>query len=89
MESALHNMVDLFESDNSTAVLHIVVMNDSNSFNRNVFLRNTKAIFPDISDFIINFHSSPSHLFVRGKGELKLKEEGPRKAILLQCAHWL
>ena len=36
VESAIHNMVDLFESDNSDAVLQIDATNAFNSLNRNV-----------------------------------------------------
>ena len=48
VESAIQSMVDLFESDNSAAVLQIDATNASNSLNRNVFLHNIKVICPEI-----------------------------------------
>ena len=53
LESAIYSMVDLFESDNSAAVLQINVTNAFNSLNRNVFLHNIKVICPEISNFVI------------------------------------
>ena len=73
LESAIYSMVDLFESDNSAAVLQINVTNAFNSLNRNVFLHNIKVICPEISNFVINCYTLLSRLFVRGK-ELKSKE---------------
>ena len=75
VESAIHSMVDLFESDNSAAVLQIDATNAFNSLKGNVFLHNIKVICPEISNFVINCYTLPSRLFVRGKGELKSKEE--------------
>ena len=40
VESAIHCIVDLFESDNSAAVLHNDATNALNSLNRNVFVNN-------------------------------------------------
>ena len=68
MDSAIQNMVDLFESDNSAAVLQIDI---ANVFNSNIFLYNIKVICPEISNFVINYYTLPSRLFVKGKGELK------------------
>ena len=74
VETAIHSMVDLFETDDSAAVLQIVDSNAFNSLNRNVFLHNIEVICPEISNFVINCYTSPSRLFVRGKGELISKE---------------
>ena len=64
----------LFDSNNSAVVLQIDATNALNSLNRNIFLHNVKVIYPEISNFVIHCYTLPSHLFIRGKGELKLKE---------------
>ena len=74
VESAVHNMVDLLESDNSAPILQADATNVFNNLSRNVFLHNIKVICPEISNFVINCYTLPSRLFVRGKRELKLKE---------------
>ena len=74
VESAIHSMVNLFESNNSAAVLQIDSTNAFNSLNHNVYLHNVKVICPEISNFISNCYTLPSRLFVRGKGELKLQK---------------
>ena len=67
VESAIHSMVDLFESNNSTAVLQIDATNVFNILNQNVFLQ--KVTYPEIPNFVINCYTLPSRLFVRGKGQ--------------------
>ena len=74
VESAVHNMVDLLESDNSAPILQADATNVFNNLSRNVFLHNIKVICPENSNFVINCYTLPSRLFVRGKRELKLKE---------------
>ena len=72
VESAIHSMVALFESDNSAAVLQIDATNVFNSRNYIIFLHSIEVICPEIFNFVINCYSLPSRrLFVRGKGELK------------------
>lgn len=48
MESTIHNMVDLLESDKSAAVVQINVTNAFNSLNCNVFLPNVNVICAEI-----------------------------------------
>ena len=45
VESDIHSMVDLFESDNSATVLQIDATNAFNSLNRNVFLHTVSKPF--------------------------------------------
>ena len=45
-----------------------------NSLNRSTFLHNIKVTCPKISNFVVNFYTLPSGLFLRGKVELKSKE---------------
>ena len=72
VESAIHSMVALFESDNSAAVLQIDATNAFNSLNYIIFLHSIEVICPEIFNFVINCYSLLSRrLFVRGKGELK------------------
>ena len=71
---AIHSMVDFFESDNSAAEPQMDASIAFNSLNRSIFLHNIKAICPKISNFVVNFYTLLSGLFLRGKVELKSKE---------------
>lgn len=48
MESTIHNMVDLLESDKFAAVVQIGVTNAFNSLSCNVFLPNVNVICAEI-----------------------------------------
>ena len=50
VESTIHRMVDLFESNCSAAILQLDTTNAFNSFNCNVFLQKIKVICPETSD---------------------------------------
>ena len=67
VESAIHRMVDLFESDISAAVLQIDTTSAFSSLNRNLFLRSMEVICTEISSFVINCYTLPSHFSLEGK----------------------
>ena len=54
VESAIYSMADLFDRDNSAAVLLTDATNVFNCLNCNIFLHNIKVICPKISNFVIN-----------------------------------
>ena len=83
-------MDDLFESDNSAAVLQINTTNAFNSLNHEVFLQNTKVICSEIFNFVIDCYRLPSRLFVRQKGELKSQERTMQgDPIAIGFTHWV
>ena len=67
-------MVDLFESDTTSAIIQIDATNAFNSLNRKVFLHNIKIICPELANFVYNCYTSSSRLFVRGGKEISLEE---------------
>ena len=59
MESAIPSIVDLFESDNSTAGLQIDATNAFNSLNRNVFYTISNSFvqkFPSSQLIVARYH---------------------------------
>ena len=74
VESAIHSMVDLFESDTTSAIIQIDATNAFNSLNRKVFLYNIKIICPELTNFVYNYYTSSSRLFVRGGKEISSEE---------------
>ena len=74
VESAIHSMVDLFESDTTSAIIQIDATNAFNSLNRKVFLHNIKIICPELANFVYNCDTSSSRLFVRGGKEISSEE---------------
>ena len=73
-EAAVHAMHDIFEEENTEAVLLVDASNAFNSVNRNVFLHNVSIICPAIATYVQNCYSLPSRLFVIGGYEIKSSE---------------
>lgn len=72
-------MVDLFESKNYAAVIHMDAINAFNSLNSNVCLHNIKIICPKTFNFVINCNTLPSRcFFIKEKGELKSNKRTTR-----------
>ena len=72
-EAAIHAMKELYEEENSEAVIMIDSSNAFNSMNRAVALNNLQVLCPTIATYLINTYRQPSRLFVIG-GELKSSE---------------
>ena len=73
-EAAIHAMRELFEHDNSDAVLLIDASNAFNSLNRAAALHNIKVLCPSIATYAINTDREPARLFIVGGQELRSSE---------------
>ena len=65
--SAIQSMFDLFERDNSAALLQIDATNSFNSLNCNMFLNNIKVNLSGNFYFVISCYTLPSHFSLKGK----------------------
>ena len=74
-EAAIHAMRDLFEEEESEAVLLVDAANAFNSINRNAFLHNINILCPTFAKYAGNCYRIPSRLFVIGGYEL-ISSEG-------------
>ena len=83
-EAAIHTMKDLFESDETDAVILVDASNAFNSLNRAVALHNIQYTCPEFSIILINIYREPSRLIVLGNGKYHHKKAQP-KEITLQC----
>ena len=70
-QAAIHVMWELFEHDNSDAVLLIDVSNAFNSLNRAAALHNIRVLCPSIATYAINTYREPARLFIVGRQELR------------------
>ena len=73
-EAAIHAMRELFEHDNSEAVLLIDASNAFNSLNRAAALHNIRVLCPSIATYAINTYREPARLFIVGGQELRSSE---------------
>ena len=73
-EAAIHAMRELFEHDNSDAVLLIDASNAFNSLNRAAALHNIRVLCPSIATYAINTYREPARLFIVGGQELRSSE---------------
>ena len=69
-EAAIHAMRELFEHDNSDAVLLIDTSNAFNSLNRAAALHNFRVLCPSIATHAMNTDREPARLFIVGRQEL-------------------
>ena len=70
-KAAIHTMRELFEHDNSNAVLLIHTSNAFNSLNRAAALHNISVLCPSIATYTINTDREPTRLFIVGRQELR------------------
>jgi len=70
-EAAIHAMKDIFEQEDTEAVLLIDAANAFNAINRKKFIHKIGIICPEISTYVINCYTKPSRLFVIGGVELR------------------
>lgn len=73
-EAAIHAMHDIYENEETEAVLLIDAENAFNSINRKAMLHNIAVLCPLISTFMENCYNVPARLFVIGGKELSSKE---------------
>ena len=74
-EAAIHAMKEIYEQDDTDAVLLIDASNAFNCLNRAVALHNIQVICPMLSKYIINTYRKPAKLFVNG-GSMMYSQEG-------------
>ena len=73
-EAAAHAMRDIFDEEETDAVLFIDASNAFNSLNRNALLHNIKYLCPPMATYVRNCYAKPSRLFIAGGKELKSSE---------------
>ena len=77
-------MHNIFEADNSDAVLLIDASNEFNSLNRAAALHNVRILCPTIATYAINTYREPARLFITRGKELR-SEEGTTQLGRLPC----
>ena len=73
-EAAIHAIYDIYQQDETEAVLLVDANNAFNSINRKVTLHNISITCPLITTFIANCYMKPARLFVVGNHETKSRE---------------
>ena len=73
-EAAIHAIRELFEHDNSDAVLLMDASNAFNSLNRAAALHNIRVLCPSIATYAINTYREPARLFIVGGQKLRSSE---------------
>ena len=73
-EAAIHAMRNIFDADETDAILLIDASNAFNSLNRAAALHNLRILCPIIATYAINTYRLPTRLFVVGGQELKSSE---------------
>ena len=73
-EAAIHAMYDLFQQDETEAVLLVDAENAFNSTNRKAMPHNISITCPILSTFVSNCYLVPARLFILGNEEIKSTE---------------
>ena len=73
-EAAIHAMYDLFQQDETEAVLLVDAENAFNSTNRKAMPHNISITCPILSTFVSNRYLVPAQLFILGNEEIKSTE---------------
>lgn len=73
-EAAVHAMADIFDDEETEAVLLVDASNAFNSINRNVMLHNITILCPYLATFVNNCYSSHIRLFAIGGIEISSSE---------------
>jgi len=73
-EASIHAMNEIFNENDTEAVLPVDAENAFNSINRKTLLHNIEFICPSIARFIYNCYIIPARLFIVGGKELKSLE---------------
>ena len=86
-EAAIHVMREMFDDDDSDAVILVDASNSFNALNRKVALFNIQIICPPFSTILINTYRAPSKLFITG-GKRLLSQEGTTQGDNLAIAFY-
>jgi hypothetical protein len=73
-EAAIHAMKDIYELENTDAVILVDAANAFNRLNRYAALHNMQYLCPAFSMVLINTYHSASRLFIAGAGEIESAE---------------
>ena len=73
-EATIHAMREIFEHDNSDAVLLVDASNAFSALNRAAAQHNIRVLCPSIATYTINTYREPSRLFILGGQELRSSE---------------
>ena len=73
-EAAIHAMRNIFDADDTDAILLINASNAFNSLNRAAALHNMRILCPTIATYVVNTYRLPTRLFITGGQELKSSE---------------
>ncbi len=73
-EAAIHAMRNIFDADDTNAILLIDASNAFNSLNTAAALHNIRILCPTIATYMINTYRLPTRLFITGWQELKSSE---------------
>ena len=73
-EAAAHAMGEIFEEEDTDAVLFIDASNAFNTLNRTALLHNIHYLCPPMATYINNCYQKPSRLFIAGGKELMSSE---------------
>ena len=73
-EAAIHAMRNIFDEDDTEAILLIDASNAFNSLNRAAALNNIRILCPMVATYAINTYRLPTRLFVFGGQEMKSSE---------------
>ena len=65
-EAAIYTMPNIFEADETNAVLLIDASNAFNVLNRAAALHNIQVLSPTLATYVINTNRQPSRLFITG-----------------------
>ena len=73
-EAAAHSMKDIFEEEDTDAVLFIDASNAFNSINRAAMIHNIQYLCAPMAIYIKNCYGTPSRLFIAGGKEIQSSE---------------
>ena len=73
-EAAIHAMRNIFEADETDAVLLINASNAFNALNRAASLHSIQVLCPTLATYVINTYRQPTRLFITGGEELTTAE---------------
>ena len=74
-EAAIHAIYDVYQQDETDAVLLVDADNAFNSINKKAMLHNISLTCPLITTFIANCYMEPARLFVAWNHEIKSRED--------------
>ena len=76
VEAAVHAAREIFESQDTEALILVDADNAFNSLNREAALMNIRVVCPELAPYVINSYREPARLFVSGSNQELMSEEG-------------